>query len=254
MIGRFDGQVALVTGGGSGIGRAIAKQFAQEGAFVYLAGRRDFKIEETTAEIASVGGECRAVLTDVTRPEDIDNLMRIIAEEHGDLHILANAAGVLRVGLLHETSEEDFDATFNANVKGLWLVSKAAIILMRGRPNANIIHISSIAGTRFDAGLGLFEASKAAVNSITKVMAKELARERIRVNAIAPGPTDTGLFHGSIFGDEVERSHYQDLVSSVPFGRMGSPEEVARLAVFLASPESDFISGSITSIDGAMGY
>jgi len=163
------------------------------------------------------------------------------------------------MGLIHESSEEDFDDIFATNVKGLWMVSKMAVPLLEKQEGANIIHISSIAGTRSDPGLGLYEASKAAVNSLTKVMAKELAPQRIRVNAIAPGPIDTRLFSGDPLGTDVTAGDGTDqriesLKESVPFGRVGTPEEVARLATFLASPESDFISGSITSIDGAMGY
>lgn len=255
LTGRFQGQTALVTGGGSGIGRAIARAIAQEGAFVYLAGRREHVLDECLAEIQSTGGRAKAIRCDVTIRAEVDNLVEIIRSEAHVLNILVNAAGVMRVGLIHEVTEEDFDVVFGSNVKGLWLVSRCCIPLLRGSENANIIHVSSIAGTRSDPGLGIFEASKAAVNSLTKVMAKELAKEKIRVNAIAPGPVDTPLYHGSVFGDDIGIGRrYDELISAVPFGRIGTPMEVARLAVFLASPESDFISGSITSIDGAMGY
>ncbi|MCC5878026.1 MAG: SDR family oxidoreductase [Candidatus Sumerlaeia bacterium] len=257
--GIFKGRVILVTGGGTGIGRAVALHFADLGAAVYLASRRENLLLETVHKIRDNGGEAHGFPTDVAKGADVASLISEINTRHGRIDVLVNAAGVLRIGMVHEASEEDFDLVFSSNVKGLWLVSKMAVPLMRNRENANIIHISSIAGTRTDPGLGLFEASKAAVNTLTKVMAKELAPEKIRVNAIAPGPIDTRLYSGSAFGpdlgsDDEIHLRLEELKASVPFGRAGTPEEVARLAAFLASPESDFISGSITSIDGAMGY
>lgn len=256
---KFSGKIVLVTGGGAGIGRAVAVHFADLGAVVYLASRRENLLLETVHEIRDRGGDAHGFPTDVSKGADVASLLSRIQSEHGKLDILVNAAGVMRIGLVHETSEEDFDLVFTSNVKGLWLVSKLAVPLLQKSTGANIIHISSIAGTRHDPGLGIYEASKAAVNSLTKVMAKELASEKIRVNAIAPGPIDTRLYSGSPFGpdlgtdDDLHR-RLEELKASVPFGRAGTPDEVARLAVFLASPESDFISGSITSIDGAMGY
>jgi 3-oxoacyl-[acyl-carrier protein] reductase len=252
---RLKGLTALVTGAGTGMGRAISLRFAEEGARVIAVGRRGALLEETVAMIRSGEGTASHWMADVSRSDDVDELAREVRQTQGGLDILVNAAGVMRVGLLAESAVEDFDAIFNSNVKGIWLMSRAFVPLLRGRKAPNIINISSIAGTRTDPGLGLFQASKAAVNSLTKVLARELAKDRIRVNAIAPGPTDTEFFKGSVFGDDMETSeHVERFVNSVPFGRLGTPEEVARLAVFFASPESDFISGSITSIDGAMGY
>jgi NAD(P)-dependent dehydrogenase (short-subunit alcohol dehydrogenase family) len=248
-------RVVLVTGGGTGVGRAVAQRFATEGAFVYLAGRRDHQLEETAEAITARGGRCRALPTDITVREEVDSLLRSVREQHGFLDVLVTAANVFRMGLVHEMPDEDFDLIFNTNIRGLWMVSKLAIPLMLGRTNANIIHISSSGATRTDPGVGLFEASKAAVNTLTKVMAKELATQKIRVNAIAPGPLESSFFRGNVLGeDRGGHGSHPALVASVPFGRIGTPEEVARLAVFLASPESDFISGSVTAIDGALGY
>ncbi len=257
--GKFDNKTVLVTGGGGGIGQAVATAFAREGAFVVLLGRQESRLSECAERIRAVGGASLYMTGDVSSTTDVGAVVERIRSERGSLDVLVNAAGVMRVGLVHESSEDDFDQVFSVNVRGLWLVSKYAVPLLRGRPNANIIHLSSIAGTRTDTALGLYEASKAAVNTLTKVMAKELGPDRIRVNAIAPGPIDTELYHGSVFGDDLEDSwagQYKvaSIERGVPFGRMGSPDEVARLALFFASPESDFISGSITSIDGAVGY
>ena len=253
---RFKQQVALVTGGESGIGRAIARSFAKEGAFVYVTGRREDRLSETAEDINKGGGKARAIAADVANTDQVRRLMATIGQEHGGLDILINAATELRLGLVHDTSEEDFDLMFGINVRGLWLTSKLALPLLRGRRNANIIHISSLGATRADAGLGIYEASKSAVNTLTRVMAKELSRDRIRVNAIAPGPIDTKIFSGSPLGDDVTPRPFDmgEMMSSLPFGRAGTSEEIARLAVFLASPESDLISGSVTSIEGALGY
>jgi NAD(P)-dependent dehydrogenase (short-subunit alcohol dehydrogenase family) len=247
-------RVVVVTGGGTGIGRAVALRFAQDGAFVYLIGRRGALLDETAELLASVGGRARTVPADVSKRPEVEAVITAIKEQHGFVDVLVNAANAFRMGNTHETEDDDFDLVFDTNVRGLWLMTKLAIPLMKGRANANIIHLSSIGATRVDTGVGVFSASKAAVNALTKVMAKELAPARIRVNAIAPGPIETEFYRGTPLGDQLEQHHRAELVSSVPFGRMGTPEEVARLALFLASPESDFISGSITSIDGAMGY
>jgi NAD(P)-dependent dehydrogenase (short-subunit alcohol dehydrogenase family) len=236
------------------MGRAISRRFALEGAFVYLAGRRGNMLDGTSEMIQATGGRSHTIPTDVTKREEVEALFTTVREQHGYIDVLVNAANVFRMGMIHETSEDDFELIIDTNIRGLWLVTRQAIPLMLSRPNANIINISSVGASRSDSGMGVFEASKAAVNTMTKVMAKELAAKKIRVNAIAPGPIETGIYRGSALGDDNEKGRREVLVSSVPFGRLVSPEEVARLAVFLASPESDFISGSITSIDGAMGY
>ncbi len=257
MAGRFEGETVMITGASTGIGRAISGSFAQEGANAYLVGRRADLLESAANEIRSRNGsEPRVITADVSSAEDVARVVDVLRTEVGHLDILVNAEGVLRVGAVHETSEEDFDAMFCTNVKGLWMISKAMVPLMKDRPNSNMIHLSSTAGTLFETGLGVYEAAKSAVNTLTRVMAKELAEFRIRVNAIAPGPIDTELYHGSVFGDDLEEriSKCKEGAPSLPFGRLGTPGEVARLAMFLASKESDFISGSITTIDGAMGY
>lgn len=249
-------RVILVTGGGSGIGKSIAHGFAKEGATLYITGRRTSVLEEAQKELEESGADARIIPADISKTEEVQKLISRIDSEAGRLDVLVNAAGVFHLGFVHETPEEDFNAIFDSNVRGLWLACKYSIPLLRKSQFPNIINISSIAGSRSDPALGVYEASKAAVNSLTKVMARELAKEKIRVNAIAPGPVDTELYTGSILGDDLEKATMRrgELEQSVPFGRLGAPEEVARLALFLASPESDFISGSVTSIDGAMGY
>lgn len=255
MERRMQGDIALVSGGGSGIGKAVAVRFAHAGAIVVVAGRRPDVLDSTVREIEQNGGVALAVPTNVTNSAEVERLIGVIRQKYGRINTLVNAAGVLRVGHIHEMDEEDFDLTFQTNVKGLWLLSKAAVPLMKDQPNSNIIHFSSTTGTQIQMSLGVYEASKAAVNTLTKVMSKELAEFHIRVNAIAPGPVDTELYRGSVYGDDMEDipDRRQELASTFPFGRFGTADEVARLALFLALPESDFMSGSITAIDGAMG-
>lgn len=255
MNGHFQDRIAVVTGGGSGIGKAIALRFAAEGAYVYVVGRREEPLKAVIAQIEEAGGNAEAITADISSREEVESLFAHVKTKSGGVDILANSAGAMRVAKVTETSDEDFALMFDTNVKGSWLVAKSAIPLMEGRRHANIINFSSTVVQRNDTGLGVYEATKVAVNCLTKVMAKELAEKKIRVNAIAPGPVETEIFQASAFGEDSDVIHRKEvLTAQVPFGRMGTPEEVARLAVFLASPESDFISGSITTIDGAMGY
>lgn len=250
----LEGKFVLISGGSSGIGRAIAESMIARGGQVLITGRRVSLLEETAADLTRQGGKCEWIEADISQEDGVARVMDKARETFGGLDVLVNNAGVFRTGSIHEMSTEDFDLMFNTNVRGVFLMSRAAVGVMSGRPGANIINISSIAGTRFDPGMGLYEASKSAVNTITKVMAKELAPVGIRVNAIAPGPTQTpGLYAGQEDPAEQEVAR-QRMVSAVPFGRLGEPRDIARLAIFLASPEADFISGSVTSIDGAMGY
>ncbi|MEQ8819566.1 MAG: SDR family NAD(P)-dependent oxidoreductase [Sumerlaeia bacterium] len=248
----LDQRTILVTGAGSGIGRAIAVAMARRGGHLFCAGRNEAHLKETQHLIAEAAGHCEILTGDVRYASDVEKIMARIDAAGRGLDVLVNNAGVYRTGKLHEMDADEFDEVLDTNVRSVWLVTRHALPLMQGRSGANIINISSIAGTRFDPGMGAFEASKAAVNTFTKVQAKELAP--IRVNAIAPGPTDTkGLFE-PLATDKDREEARQSMQQMVPFGRLGAPEEVARLAIFLASPEADFISGSITSIDGGMGY
>lgn len=248
------GKTVLVTGGGTGIGRAIAAAMAARGGTVFISGRREEPLRDTAALIEATGGTCHRIVADVSQEPDVRRLMVAIRDATGGLDVLVNNAGLFRTGSVHDMSTEDFDLMFASNVRGVFVTTKEAVHLMQGRKGANVINISSIAGTRTDPGMGVYEASKAAVNTLTKVMAKELASLGIRVNAIAPGPTATPALYEGRDDPEAQEQARRDFATAVPFGRIAEPEEVARLAIFLASGEADFISGSITSIDGAMGY
>ncbi|MCB2156349.1 SDR family oxidoreductase [bacterium] len=256
QTGKFlENRTVLVTGGGTGIGRAIAIAMAAKGGRVLVTGRRAEYLEETVRMIREDGGEAKSCVADVSIESDAQRVMQFIGTSwSGGLDVLVNNAGIFRRGRIVDTSNEDFDIMFGVNVRGIFIVTKAAIEFLKKSERGTIINISSVAGSRADMDMGIYEATKAAVNTMTRVLAKELADIGVRVNAIAPGPTDTpSLYHGT--KDPEEREQTRNAMSSmVPFGRLASPEEVARLAVFLASPEADFISGSITNIDGGMGY
>jgi len=249
--------VLIVVGGGTGIGLGMARIFAQAGASVYVSGKINKATAKGIERIVEAGYRCEACPANVTKAGEVTDLKNKLSRDKGRLDILINAGGLLRIGKLHEISETDFLAIVNSNIVGTWLVTKTMIPLLAASGSASVINISSPAATQNEPGMGAYEAAKSAVNTMTKVMAKELSERKIRVNGIAPGPIETKLFHGSAFGEDLDErtpTDYDADPNAVPFGRAGLPNEVARLAMFLTSPESDFISGSITTIDGALGY
>lgn len=253
---RLSGKAAIVTGGAQGIGRAIARRFASEGAVVAVA---DYNVEQaakTVAEIESEGGKAFAVRCDVTKEADIEALVGSVVAQAGGIDILVNNAGVGKIIPLFETTRKDWDWMFDINVKGLFFVLQAvaAQMIKQGR-GGKIINLASQAGRRGEALVAAYCASKAAVISITQSAALALAQHKINVNAMAPGVVDTP------FWDEVDRQFGKILglqpgemkrkvVESIPLGRIEQPEDVAGLAAFLASSDSDYITQQTINVDG----
>jgi NAD(P)-dependent dehydrogenase (short-subunit alcohol dehydrogenase family) len=246
-MGKLNGKVALVTGGNSGIGLATAKQFAVEGAYVFISGRRESNLARAVQEI---GENVTSIQGDVSEPADLDRLFSQIKKEKGRLDIVFANAGVARYGLLGEITEELYDSIFDINVKGLlFTVQKALPLLTDG---ASIILNASIVASKGLPANAIYSASKAAVRSFARTMSTDLKARQIRVNAVSPGPTDTPGFNELVNSSEVGQQRIKMLSSAIPLGRLGRPEEIAKAVTFLASDESSYITGIELFVDGGM--
>ncbi|WP_419963139.1 SDR family NAD(P)-dependent oxidoreductase [Pantoea vagans] len=238
---KLSGKVALVTGGNSGIGLAVARRFAEEGARVFITGRREAQLAEA---VALIGGQAEAIQGDITRTDDLARLFETLGTRAGRLDILVNSSGVSEPASLEETTEEHIDRAFNLNVRAMVLTVQHAVRLMG--EGGSIVLVGSVAGAIANPGYGSYSASKAAVRSYARTWNSELAPRGIRVNTLSPGPTNTPMFDRA--SDEVR----QTLTARIPAKRLGNPEEVAAAALFLASDESSYISGTELVIDGGM--
>jgi NAD(P)-dependent dehydrogenase (short-subunit alcohol dehydrogenase family) len=240
-VGQLDGKTALVTGGTSGIGLATARTFAAEGARVFVTGRRK---PELDAAVAEIGHGATGIQGDVSDLDDLDRVFETI----GDLDVLFANAGGGEFKSLADLTPEHFDATFTTNVRGtVFTVQKALSHLNDG---ASVVLTSSTAGTSGAPAFGVYSASKAAIRSFARTWAAELAPRRIRVNAVSPGPTDTPGLDTLVATPEESVALRQMLAGQVPLGRLGSPEEIAAVVLFLASPSSSFVTGTEMFVDG----
>lgn len=243
----LNNSVALVTGGGRGIGRAIALELARAGAKIVVnyAGRAD-KAEETVQLIQEAGGEGIAVQANVSVSEDVDRLIQTAVNTYGKIDILVNNAGITRDTLLLRMKESDWDEVLDTNLKGVFLCTKAVSKGMMKQRSGSIINISSVVGITGNAGQANYAAAKSGILGFTKSIAKELASRGIRVNAVAPGYISTDMTES--LPEEVRKQ----ILGQIPLGRIGVPEEVARTVVFLASPAASYITGQTLSVDGGM--
>ncbi|MEV6898530.1 SDR family oxidoreductase [Amycolatopsis sp. NPDC051372] len=238
----LQGKTAVVTGGSSGIGLATARRFADEGARVFVTGRRKDVLD---AAVADIGGDVTGVQVDSSDPADLDRLYETVG---GPIDVLFANAGGGEFSTLAQVTEQHFDETFGTNVKGtLFTVQKALPLLTDG---ASVILTGSTAGTKGTDAFGVYAASKAAVRSFARTWAKELSGRGIRVNSVSPGPVDTPGISGLASADFGEEQLKAALVSSVPLGRMGRPEEIASVALFLATDASSFVTGVELFADG----
>jgi len=242
---RLEGKVAVITGGSSGIGLATARRFASEGAYVYITGRRQ---RELDAAVRQIGKNVTAVQGDISNLADLDRLYATVKQQHGRIAIVFANAGIGKVIALGEISEAHFDNTFNINVKGLlFTVQKALPLLQDG---GSIILTASINSIKATPGLSVYSATKAAIRSFARSWTLDLQARKIRVNAVSPGSTDTpGIGH---FGqtEEQRKQIVTSAVSTIPLGRLGDPDEIAKAVVFLASDDSSFITGIELFVDG----
>jgi NAD(P)-dependent dehydrogenase (short-subunit alcohol dehydrogenase family) len=243
------GKVALVTGATSGIGRATALRFAEEGAQVALVARRGDQLAEVVQEIQKSGGQAKAVVADVTREADIERAARETVEAFGGLDVLVNAAGIIASGSIETTRLEDWDTMLNVNVRGpFYLIQRALPYLIESK--GNIVNVSSVTGIRAFPGILAYCASKAALDQLTHCVALEVASRGVRVNAVNPGVIVTALHRTSGMEEEAYANFLEHSKTTHPLGRVGQPEEVAELILFLASPRAGWITGVSYSIDG----
>lgn len=245
MSGMLDGKIAVVTGGTTGIGLATAARFAAEGAEVFVTGRRE---AELNAAVRTIGGAAVGVRADMSNLDDIDRLYAAVRERHARIDVLMANAGGGEFAPLGAINEEHFDRTFATNVKGLlFTVQKALPMLMDG---ASVILTSSTTATRGTPAFSVYSATKAAVRNFARSWMLDLKDRRIRVNVISPGPIDTPGLHGLTANEEQARQFTDALTATIPLGRLGSSEEVAGAALFLASNLSSFVNGAEIFVDG----
>jgi len=245
MSGKLEGKVAVVTGGNSGIGLATAKRFVAEGAYVFITGRRQ---PELDAAIKEIGKNVVGVQGDVANLKDLDKLYVAVKAKTGRIDILFANAGVAELAPLADVTEEHFDRMFNINVKGLFFTVQKALPLLRD--GASIILNASIVASKGNPASSVYSSTKAAVRSLARTWTMDLKERKIRVNAISPGPIRTPAYDRIAQSGPQGKQMLDSIVNRVPMGRFGEPDEIAGAAVFLASDDSSFVTGTELFVDG----
>ena len=251
-VTRLSGKVALITGGGTGIGRAIALAFAREGASVAVAGRRLEKLREVINEVHKQDGAGLAMECDVTRSRDVERAVKGTVERFGRVNVLVNNAGTLHVSTVEGISEEEWDRVMTVNVKGPFLMSRAVLPEFRKCGGGVIVNLGSVLGLVAVKDRAAYCASKGGVTMLTKAMALDHAHENIRVNCICPSIVETELVKGVFDQSEQGQALRKARVATIPLGRIGEPADVAEMAVFLASEESSWLTGAAIPLDGGV--
>ncbi|HHV10067.1 MAG TPA: 3-oxoacyl-[acyl-carrier-protein] reductase [Clostridiales bacterium] len=243
----LDGKVAVITGAGRGIGRAIALQFAQQGAKVVVNYRNSIaQVEELLAQISVAGGQAIAVQADVSREEEAKKLIGEAVKQYGRLDVLVNNAGITKDNLMMKMTEQEFDSVLDINLKGTFFCMKHASLIMLKQRSGKIVNISSVVGLAGNAGQINYSASKAGVIGMAKSAARELASRGITVNAVAPGFIETDMT------DTLPDKMKEATVATIPLKRYGKAEEVANAVSFLASDAANYITGQVIQVDGGM--
>jgi 3-oxoacyl-[acyl-carrier protein] reductase len=242
----FKGQVAVITGGARGIGKAIAEAFARNGVNLIIADIGIEQAKETAFELQKIGVKTMPVKLDVSKSDEVIKIFDEISKEFGKINILVNNAGITRDGLIMRMKEEDWDAVVNINLKGVFLCSKEAIKIMAKQRYGRIINIASVVAFMGNPGQANYSASKAGIVGLTKTIAKEYASRGITANAVAPGFITTAMT------DALSENVKEEMKKAIPLGRFGTSEDVANAVVFLASPQSGYITGQVIHVNGGM--
>ena len=245
---RFEGKVAVVTGGNSGIGLATAKRLHDEGARVAISGRSQKTLDEA---VKILGKDVLAVQADVAKLTDVDKLYAEVSQKLGKIDVLFVNAGVAKFAPLAETSESLYDEQFDINIKGAYFTIQKALPLLND--GASIVLNTSVAASKGTPGASAYSATKAALRSLARTAAAELVELGIRVNTVAPGPIETPIFGRTGLPKEAIEGFAKDVLSKVPMKRFGQPEEVAGVVAFLASSDASYITGVEINVDGGMG-
>ena len=251
---RLSGKVAFITGGGTGIGRACALAFAREGARVAVVGRRKEPLDAVAAEIAAVvgGGKSLAISCDVTQRSSVENALAEAEKHFGRLDTIVNNAGAVVVATVEHTSDADWDRVLATNVTGTFFVSRAALAPLRRAGGGSIMNIGSVLGLVARKDRAAYCAAKAGVSGLTRAMALDHALEKIRVNCICPTLVETELGMQSIRQTANAQAEIQKRIAEIPLGRLGKPEDVAMMAVYLASEDASWVTGVSFPLDGGL--
>ena len=248
---RITDKVALVTGGSRGIGRAISRRLAEEGARVAIADILEDEARQTATEIVAAGGQALAVTTDVSQLDQVRACVQHVTDTWGAIDILVNNAGWDRIEPFVESSPETWDKVIAINLRGPINLCHTVAPQMMERKQGKIISISSDAGRVGSTGEAVYSACKAGIIGFSKTLARELARSQVNVNVVCPGPTDTALLQQVTAGERGARV-IEAMTRAVPFRRLGQPEEIANAVAFFASPDADFVTGQVLSVSGGL--
>lgn len=248
MNDRFIHKTALVTDAGTGIGRAVAQRFAQEGAQVLILGRTETTLKETAAANENIS----YMVADIEKDEDLARVVDTLNTQFGKLDILVNNAGWAPVTPFSEVKMEEYDKVFSINVRALVNMTLHVLPMLK-QSKGSIINMSSVICKNHLQNMSMYAGTKAAVEIFTQIWAKELAKDGIRVNAIGVGSIETPIYGKTELSDQGMKEHISNITKAIPQGRFGKPEDIAAVAAFLASAEAGFITGSIYGIDGGLG-